>query len=104
MNGGAASKGKMVSKDEHTFTLQDEKGNKIVISDLTPKGQIFKTKFQDTTNPAKIKDIILADIPVGADLLGEFWVFKGGKILRSAGVLALSLKIALSKLTKCLNV
>lgn len=67
--------GKITKKDDHTFTLVDEKGNSITIYDKMPSGDIFKAIFYDKAN--KNKKISLKDIPIGSLLLGDFFIFKG---------------------------
>lgn len=70
--------GKLIGKDEHTFTLEDKNGYKIDITDITPTGEVFKTIFAKRSNGIFI-EVSLKDIPVGTILRGDFWVFKGGK-------------------------
>lgn len=71
--------GKLVSKDAHSFTLDDGKGNRITITDIMPLGATFKTLFMDVTSPEEPKEVTLGDIPIGTTLRGEFWIFKGGR-------------------------
>lgn len=68
--------GKMTKKDEHTFTLVDEKGNNITITDLLPNGDVFKTMFLNKDD-RQGKPISLKDIPVGSIIRGGFFIFKG---------------------------
>lgn len=71
-------KGKMITKDEHAFVLQDDKGNKINITDLRPnKIDRFNTLFYKKSD-SKLVKITLRDIPVGAELGGDFFIFKNG--------------------------
>lgn len=69
-------KGKVTKKDDHTFTLVDDKGNNITIIDKMPSGDIFKAMFFDKTNINK--QLSLKDIPLNTILLGDFFIFKGG--------------------------
>ncbi|MDP3998113.1 MAG: hypothetical protein Q8P89_00660 [bacterium] len=68
-------KGKLISKNEHDFTLVDEQGNSITITDKMPSGNVFKPMFFDKSNISK--QISLTDIPLGSILLGDFFIFKG---------------------------
>lgn len=68
-------KGWITKKDEHTFTLIDDKGNYITITDIIPSGETWKTLFFDKTD--KNKQASLSAIPVGSTLSGEFFLFKG---------------------------
>lgn len=71
--------GKVIAKDEHTLTLEDQKGNKITVTDLLPNGSgIFKTiylKYLKKTGSRPI-ELTLKDITLGTMLKGEFFVFK----------------------------
>lgn len=69
-------KGKLIRKDEHSFTLVDDEGNNITITDTLSTGDRFKTMFFDKTN--KNKEALLSAIPIGSALLGDFFIFKGG--------------------------
>lgn len=68
-------KGKMTKKDDHTFTLVDDQGNSIIITDKMPSGDIFKPMFFDKSNISK--QIFLKDISLSSVLLGDFFIFKG---------------------------
>ncbi len=68
-------KGRITKKDDHVFTLIDEQGNSITITDKMPSGDIFKPMFLDKNNINK--QLSLKDIPLGSTLLGEFFIFKG---------------------------
>lgn len=68
-------KGKLTKKDERTFTLVDEVGNSIAITDTTASGAKFKTMFFDKAD--QTKQISLKDIPLGSILLGDFFIFTG---------------------------
>lgn len=70
-------KGKLTQKDEHTFTLVDDKGNSITITDTTSTGAIFKTMFFDISNKSK-QESSLSATPVGSILFGDFFIFKNG--------------------------
>lgn len=70
-------KGKLTRKDEHSFTLVDEQGSSITITDIIPSGDIFKTLFFDKTNNEK-KEVSLSALPLGSILLGDFFIFKNG--------------------------
>ena len=74
-------KGKITKKDEHTFTLVDDKSNTITITDLPPNGGVFKTRFFNKINEDQ-KLTSLKDIPLGSSLWGDFFIFKGGPIRR----------------------
>lgn len=71
--------GKVVAKDEHTLTIEDEKGNKITVTELLPDGHgTFKTtylKYLKKTNSRPI-ELTLKDITLGTMLKGEFFVFR----------------------------
>lgn len=68
--------GKVVAKDEHTLTLEDDKGNKITVTDLLPNGSgTFKTMYLKKTD-SRPTVLSLKDIPLGTTLRGEFFVFK----------------------------
>jgi len=84
-NGGV--KGKIVNKDAHTFTLEDEKGNKITITDIIPTGEIFKTIFRAAPDKdGNSKVIPLSEIPIGTTLRGNFWIFGTGKKVPVGGM------------------
>lgn len=70
--------GKLTDKKEHFFTLTDENGRSITITDITPTGEIFKAVYYEKTK-LKWKEISLNDIPIGSILLGDFFIFKNGK-------------------------
>lgn len=70
--------GKLVEKDEHTFIVEDGKGNRITITDITPSGVVFKTIFERKTKEGFVKTS-LKEIPIGTKLRGDFWIMKGGK-------------------------
>lgn len=70
-------KGKIIKKDDHVFTLVDEQGNSITITDIPPYGGVFKTRFFKKINEDQ-KLISLKDIPLGSIMLGDFFIFKGG--------------------------
>ena len=69
-------KGKLTQKDDPIFTLTDDQGNSITITNKMPSGDKFKARFIDKSNINK--EIFLKDIPVGSVLLGDFFIFKGG--------------------------
>lgn len=71
--------GKVVAKDEHTLTLENEKGNKITVTDLLPSGiGTFKTMYFKYLKKTDSRPTVLTlkDIPLGTTLRGEFFVFK----------------------------
>lgn len=70
--------GKVIAKDEHTLTLEDDNGNKITTTDLLPEGTIFKTVYLKYSKKTDSKPTILTlkDISIGTKLRGEFFVFK----------------------------
>lgn len=70
-------KGKLTKKDEHTFTLVDDKGNNITITDITPSGAKWKTMFFEQISQKKQQESSLSAIPIGSTLLGDFFIFKG---------------------------
>lgn len=45
--------GKLTKKDEHAFTLLDDQGNSITITDKMPSGDVFKAMFFDKNNSNK---------------------------------------------------
>lgn len=69
-------KGKLTQKDDHTFTLVDDQGNSITITDITAIGDKFNIQFYDKTNNRK--QILLDTIPLGSILLGDFFIFRDG--------------------------
>lgn len=73
--------GKVIGKDDHTFTLEDDNGNQLRITDIQPNGRVFKTVFLDVDvlEEGRAKEITLRDIPIGTTLRGEFWVFNTGR-------------------------
>lgn len=68
--------GKLTKKDEHNFTLVDDKGNSITITDIMPSGDKFKTTFIDKTK--NNKPTTLQEIPLDSMLRGDFFIFKNG--------------------------
>jgi len=71
--------GKLIAKDEHTLALEDEKTNKITITDLLPGGAgTFKTIYLKKAEKKGLRptEVTLKDIPLGAMLKGSFFVFK----------------------------
>lgn len=70
--------GRLIDKKEHFFTLTNDSGKSITITDIAPTGDIFKTVYYEKTK-LKWKEISLNDIPIGSNLLGDFFIFKGGK-------------------------
>lgn len=68
-------RGKLISKNEHDFTLVDDQGHSITITDKMPSGDIFKAMFFDKSDISK--QISLSDIPLGSVLIGDFFIFKG---------------------------
>ncbi|MBU1031785.1 hypothetical protein KKE03_02600 [Patescibacteria group bacterium] len=72
--------GKLTAKDEHSFTLEDDKGNKITITDIMPDGNTFKTRFLEQ-GKSDVKETSLTIIPIGSTLRGDFFIFKNGSNL-----------------------
>ena len=70
--------GKLTKKDEHTFTLVDDKGNSITITDKMPSGEVFKTMFFEQISQGKQQESSLSTIPIGSTLMGDFFIFRGG--------------------------
>lgn len=71
--------GKVIAKDEHTLTLEDEKGNQITVTDLLPGDSgTFKTIYLKKAEKkgSRPTEITLKDIPLGATLKGSFFVFR----------------------------
>lgn len=71
--------GKVVAKDEHTLTLEDEKGFKITVTDILPNGGgTFKTKYFKYLKKTDSRpiELTLKDISLGTMLRGEFFIFK----------------------------
>lgn len=83
-------KGKMTKKDEHTFTLTNDQGQSITISDTTISGDKFNTLFFDTikdkTKPSSASAVLLKDIPLNSILEGDFFVFKNGPNIPIGGM------------------
>lgn len=74
-------KGKLTKKDEHTFTLVDNKGNSITITDTNVKGERGNIRFLDKVDDKALADTkvtTLSNIPIGSVLLGDFFIFKNG--------------------------
>lgn len=69
--------GNPIKREGHTFTLADDKGNSIIITDITPSGDKFNTIFYDVSNKKK-EEASLSAVPIGSYLSGDFWIFKGG--------------------------
>lgn len=69
-------KGKVTKKDEHTFTLEDDTGNSIVITDLMASGDQWKTTVFEKNN--RFKQASFSAIQVGNTVSGDFFIFKGG--------------------------
>lgn len=67
-------KGKIVKKDVDSFTLVDDHGNSISISDITPTGEKWRPIFFDKSAN---KQASYSAIPVGSTLSGEFFILKG---------------------------
>lgn len=70
-------KGKLVQKDENSFTLENDSGNRITITNKMPTGEIFRTYFSELTIPGPTQ-VELKDISLGTSLRGDFFIFKGG--------------------------
>jgi len=79
-------KGKLISKTDHTITLEDIDGNQITITDLAASGEVFKWIFFDKPVNNEAKQISLEEISVGSTLLGEFWIFQDGKNVPLGGM------------------
>lgn len=70
--------GKLAEKKEGSFTLTIQNGPSIIIFDKLPSGEVFKQVFYEKTS-SSWKEIPLKDIPIGSNLLGDFFIFKGAK-------------------------
>lgn len=70
--------GRLTEKKENYFTLTDPNGNSITINDKVPSGEVFKAVFYEKTE-SKWKEVSLKDVPLGSNLLGDFFIFKGAK-------------------------
>lgn len=79
-------KGKLVNKNEHTFTLVDDKGNSITITDIMATGDKWKTIFFEQISQKEQKESSLSAIPIGSTLLGDFFIFKGGPNIPVGGL------------------
>lgn len=70
-------RGKIIAKNEHLFTLEDDKKNQIIITDKSPSGSVFRTVFfKKSAN--KWKEASSSAVSIGDNLRGEFFIFKGG--------------------------
>lgn len=79
-------KGKLTKKDEHSFTLGDEKGNSITITDTMAAGGKWKTMFFEQISKKEQKESSLSAIPIGSTLLGDFFIFRGGPNMPIGGL------------------
>ncbi len=68
--------GKLVKVNTDSYTIQDEKGNKIIL--------YFKTTSTGKVDPIFVKlvgkeykNIKLNDVPIGTTLRGEFYIYNG---------------------------
>jgi len=77
-------KGKLTRKDDNTFTLVDDQGNSITITNITPSGDKWKILFFDKTN--NNKQASYSAIPLGSILSGDFFIFKNGPNTPVGGV------------------
>lgn len=71
-------KGKLTKKEEHNFTITNDQGQSITITDLLATGDKWNTLFFDKSNYRLENKIPLSAIPLGSFLTGEFYIFKGG--------------------------
>lgn len=71
-------KGKVVAKEQYSFTLEDDQKNRIIITDRTPSGGLFRTAFFKKSG-STWKEASSSAVSVGSNLTGEFFIFKGGK-------------------------
>lgn len=67
--------GKITKKEEHSFTIVDDKGNSITITDLPSQGSRWDWSFLDSI---KHKEASYSAVPVGSNLRGNFFIFKNG--------------------------
>lgn len=72
-------KGKLTKVEGNTFTLTDDKGNSITITNKMASGEIFRTLFYDPIN-VKVKSSTRSAVPIGniptdSILEGDFFVF-----------------------------
>lgn len=70
-------RGKLIAKDQNSLTLEDKTGNKLIITNKTASGSIFKTVFFKKSGSAW-KEASSSAISVGNNLRGEFFIFKDG--------------------------
>lgn len=70
-------KGKLTKKEEHNFTLTDDQGHSVTITDLLATGDKWNTLFFDKASKYT-KEIPYSTIPLGSFIEGEFSIFKGG--------------------------
>src|SRR3989304_8797640 len=68
-------RGRLTQKDEHTWTLVDEKGNSITITDVSANGDIFKTRFFEKVDDGNQRQITLNEIALDSTLMGDFFIF-----------------------------
>ncbi|MDP3955593.1 MAG: hypothetical protein Q8Q15_04515 [bacterium] len=71
-------KGKVIAKEPYSFTLEDDKKNRITITDRTPSGGLFRTAFLKKT-ASTWEETSSSAVSVGSNLTGDFFIFKGGK-------------------------
>ena len=81
--------GKLISKDDHTFTLEDSKGNRITITDIMPTGGYYNTVFNKPGDNGKVEQVLLKDIPLQTKLRGDIWVFRGAENTPIGGLFSL---------------
>ena len=75
--------GQLVAKDNQSITIEDDKGNSIVIPlGSVPDGPAVETPFfdltQPPTSPGPATPIPLEEVPLGSHLIGEFFVVPVG--------------------------
>lgn len=71
-------KGRVIAKNEHLFTIEDDKGNQIIITDKSPSGDIFDTAFLKKS-ASNWKTASSSAMSVGSNVRAEFFIFKAGK-------------------------
>ncbi len=76
--------GKVVGKGEHSLTVEDDKGNRIVLTDITPDIQM-RTGFFNKKDDRILRKF--TDLEFGETVRGEFWVYKGQKNTAVAGII-----------------
>lgn len=80
--------GQLISKTDSSFIIQDEKGNTLNLSTITPTGEKWKVIFMDGRSDER-RMISSEEVPMNSKVLGDFWILPGGKNIPIAGMLTI---------------